>query len=119
VPYALALALFGAIFEIIPYIGPVIAAVPGVAIAFLVSPVMGFSVLAFYIIVQQIEGNVLAPQIIKRSVGLSPAVLIIAVLIGAKLGGGLGILLTIAVVMMLSIFVEDFLEKQTLRSPNV
>lgn len=113
VPYALALAFFGALLEIIPYIGPIIASVPALILGFLVSPVLGFSVAAFYIIVHQIEGHIIAPQVLKRSIGLNPVVLIISVLVGAKIGGALGVLIAIPTVMMLSVFVEDFLEKKT------
>jgi predicted PurR-regulated permease PerM len=83
----------------------------------LISPVMGFSVLAFYVIAHQLEGHIIAPQVLKRSIGLNPVVLIITVLIGAKLGGPLGILLAVPSVMMLSVFVEDFINKKETGEP--
>lgn len=112
VPYALALAFFGGVMEIIPYVGPVIAAVPAVVLSFMISPFFGFTVLAFYVIAHQLEGHIIAPQVLKRSIGLNPVVLIIAALVGAKLGGVLGILLAIPTIMMLSVLVEDFLNKK-------
>ena len=113
IPYALAVAFFGGLMEIIPYIGPIIAGFPAVILGLLISPVTGLSVLAFYVIAHQLEGHIIAPQVLKRSIGLSPVVLIIAALIGAKLGGPLGILLSIPTSMVLSVFVEDFLEKKS------
>lgn len=112
VPYALALAFFGGIMEIIPYVGPIIAAVPAVILSFMISPLFGLSVLAFYLIAHQLEGHIVAPQVLKRSIGLNPVVLIIAALVGAELAGVLGILLAIPTTMMLSVFVEDFLNKK-------
>lgn len=112
VPYALALAFFGGVMEIIPYVGPIIAAIPALALGFAVSPLLGLSVLAFYLIAHQLEGHIIAPQVLKRSIGLNPVVLIIAALIGAELGGPLGILLAVPTAMMLSVFVEDFLNKK-------
>lgn len=112
IPYALAIAFFGGLLEIIPYIGPIIAGFPAVIMGLFISPVMGFSVLAFYIIAHQLEGHIIAPQVLKRSIGLNPVVLIITVLIGAKLGGPLGILIAVPTIMMLSVFVEDFINKK-------
>ena len=113
IPYALAVAFFGGLMEIIPYVGPIIAGIPAVILGLLISPVMGLSVLAFYVIAHQLEGHIIAPQVLKRSIGLNPVVLIVAALIGAKLGGPLGILLSIPTAMILSVFVEDFLEKKS------
>lgn len=112
VPYALALALFGGLMEIIPYVGPIIAGFPAVIMGLLISPVLGFSVLAFYVIAHQLEGHLIAPQVLKRSIGLNPVVLIITVLIGVRLGGPLGILMAVPATMMLSVFVEDFISKK-------
>jgi predicted PurR-regulated permease PerM len=112
VPYALAVAFFGGLMEIIPYIGPVLAAVPAIIVGFLVSPTLGMLSFLFYVIAHQIEAHIVAPQVMKRSADLSPVVLIVAILIGAKLGGVLGILIAVPGVMILSVFVEDFLEKR-------
>ncbi|MDO8566473.1 MAG: AI-2E family transporter [Candidatus Moranbacteria bacterium] len=112
VPYALAIAFFGGIMEILPYIGPVIAAIPAIMIGFLVSPVLGASALIFYIIAHQVEAHIIAPQVMKHSAGLNPVALIIAILIGAELAGPLGIILSVPITMMLSVFVDDILEKR-------
>ncbi|PIX89978.1 MAG: hypothetical protein COZ29_02370 [Candidatus Moranbacteria bacterium CG_4_10_14_3_um_filter_45_9] len=114
VPYALAIAFFGGLMEILPYIGPVLAAVPAIIIGFLGSPVLGLSVLVFYIIAHQIEAHIVAPQVMKHSAGLNPVVLIIAILIGLQLGGPLGIILAVPITMILSVFVEDFVLKKSI-----
>jgi predicted PurR-regulated permease PerM len=112
VPYALAIALFGALMEMLPYIGPILAGIPAVFIGLLVSPVVGFSALVFYTVAHQVEAHVLAPQVMKRSAELNPVAFILAVLIGYELAGPLGIILSVPAAMILSVFVEDLLEQK-------
>jgi predicted PurR-regulated permease PerM len=112
VPYALAIALFGALMEMLPYIGPILAGIPAVFIALLVSPVLGFSALVFYIVAHQVEAHVLAPQVMKRSAELNPIAFILAVLIGYELAGPVGIILSVPAAMILSVFIEDMVEQR-------
>lgn len=112
VPYALAIALFGALMEILPYIGPILAAIPAVLIGLLVSPVLGLSALVFYTLAHQVEAHILAPQVMKRSAELNPVAFILAVLVGYELAGPIGIILSVPVTMILSVFVEDLLEQK-------
>jgi predicted PurR-regulated permease PerM len=113
VPYALAIAFFGGLMEILPYIGPVLAAIPAIIIGLLSSPVLGFSALVFYVVAHQVEAHIIAPQVMKHSAGLSPVALILAILIGLELGGALGIILSVPITMVLSVFVEDILVKRS------
>jgi predicted PurR-regulated permease PerM len=112
VPYALTLAILGGALEIVPYIGPIIAAIPAILIGASVSPLLGFSTLLFYLIAHQIESHAITPQVMKRAVGVNPVAIILSLLIGAKLGGLLGIILAVPVAAVIGIFVEDFLEKR-------
>lgn len=112
VPYALAIAFFGGVMEILPYIGPVIAAIPAILVGLLVSPVLGISALIFYVVAHQAEAHIIAPQVMKHSAGLNPVALIVAILIGADLAGPLGIILSVPITMMLSVFVEDILVRR-------
>jgi predicted PurR-regulated permease PerM len=112
VPYALAIALFGALMEMLPYVGPILAGIPAIFIGLLVSPVLGLSALIFYTVAHQLEAHVLAPQVMKRSAELNPVAFIIAVLIGYELGGPLGIILAVPVTMILSVFVEDLVQQR-------
>lgn len=95
VRYALILALIAAILELIPVIGPILAAVPAVLFGFLASPVLGLIVALVYLIIQQLENHLFVPLIMQRTVGLNPLVVIIALLVGAKLGGVLGMFLAV------------------------
>lgn len=112
VPYALAIALFGALMEILPYLGPILAAIPAVIIGLLVSPILGISALIFYTVAHQVEAHVLAPQVMKRSAELNPVAFILAVLVGYELAGPIGIILSVPVTMILSVFVEDLLDQR-------
>lgn len=109
IPYALALALLAGLLEIIPVLGPIIAAVPAVLVGFTQSVLIGVLVLLLYVVVQQAENHVLVPLIMRRAVGLNPLVTILAVLIGAKLAGFLGVLLAVPVMTILAVFLTDII----------
>jgi predicted PurR-regulated permease PerM len=112
VPYALILAILAGMMEIIPYLGPIISAIPAVLVGFLVNPLTGLLVLAAYIIIQQFENHVITPQIMKKAIGLNPVAVILALLIGAKLGGVLGAIMAIPLTAAGSVFVKDLLAKK-------
>ena len=111
VPYALILAIFAGVMEIVPYIGPIISAVPGIILGFLISPTTGFLALLVYLIAQQVENHVIVPQVMKKAVGLNPVATIIALLVGLRLGGAMGAILAIPVATAISLAVNDFMEK--------
>ncbi|MEI9966667.1 MAG: AI-2E family transporter [Candidatus Moraniibacteriota bacterium] len=93
VPYALALALFGGLMEILPYIGPILAAIPAILAALFVSPLLAVLTLAFYTIAHQFEAHVLR-------VRTQPLGFILAVLIGFELAGPIGIILAVPIAMI-------------------
>jgi len=107
VPYSLILAIIAALFELIPFIGPTIGSIPGIIIGFTISPLLGFSTVLIYLLVQQIESNIIVPQVMKRTVGLNPIAVILVLLVGAKLGGLLGVVLSVPAATAISVFVED------------
>lgn len=105
-------ATIAAVFEIIPVVGPVLAAVPAVLTALLISPLYGVAVAGLYFLVQQLESNVVIPVVMRRAVGLSPLVVLIALAVGAKLGGILGILLAVPVTVIAAEFINDWDKKK-------
>lgn len=111
VPYALVLALLAGIFEIIPYVGPIIAAIPAVILAFLASPILALFVILLYVVIQQLENYVIVPQVMKKAVGLNPIVIIVVMLIGAKLAGILGLILSVPLSAALAEFIGDLRKK--------
>jgi predicted PurR-regulated permease PerM len=112
VPYALALALLAGLFELVPVIGPILAGVPAVLLGFTQSALMGMLVLVLYIVVQQLENHILVPNIMRRAIGLNPLTTILAILIGARLAGFLGILLAVPVATILSVFFADIIPSE-------
>ncbi|OGB75448.1 hypothetical protein A2810_01100 [candidate division Kazan bacterium RIFCSPHIGHO2_01_FULL_49_10] len=107
-PYALTLGILAGALEIIPVIGPIIAAIPAILIAFTISPTAALIVTAFYILVQEMENKLLVPKIMQYAVGLNPVTIIIIILIGAKLMGILGILLSIPVASVIYVLLEEW-----------
>jgi predicted PurR-regulated permease PerM len=110
--YALVLALWAGLTEIIPYIGPVIGAIPAVFLALSVSPLQALLIAILYVVVQQLENNIIVPIVMRRTVGLNPIITIIAIAIGAKLGGVVGAVISIPVAVSVGVFLSDFFEKR-------
>jgi predicted PurR-regulated permease PerM len=117
VPYALVLGIFAGLMEIIPYVGPIIAAIPGVILGFIISPTVGFLALLVYLLAHQFEGNVVVPIVMKKAVGLNPIAVILALLIGAKLAGILGAVLSIPIAASISVYVGDAMEHKSGKRP--
>jgi predicted PurR-regulated permease PerM len=98
--------------EIVPYVGPIVSAIPGVILGFLISPLTGFLALLVYVVSQQLENNILVPLIMKRAVGLNPVAIILALLAGAKIGGALGAILAVPVAAAIGIVMRDMFFKE-------
>ena len=109
VKYSLVLALIAGITEVIPFIGPLIGAVPAVFLAFLQSPIKALFVVILYLVIQQLEGNIIVPKVMQKAVGLNPIVVIVVILLGAKLAGVLGALLSIPVTVAIMTIAGDWL----------
>lgn len=112
IPYALALAILAGLLEVVPVIGPIISALPAVALAATISPLLAGGVAAMYFIVQQLENHVIVPQVMKRAVGLNPLVVILAIAVGGRLLGIVGGILAVPITVILQIIVTDFLKEQ-------
>lgn len=108
VKYALALAILAGFFEIIPYLGPIISAIPAVVFAFLQSPTLALAVLVSYILIQKFESYVLVPKVMEKTTGLSPLVILVAILIGFKLAGVFGILLAVPIVSTINVIFSEW-----------
>lgn len=110
IQYALLLALLTGLLELVPY-GMIIAMVPAITFAYLSGGVTNsLMVFGAYLIIHQFEVYLLAPMIVKKVVGLSPLVVILAVLIGAELAGVWGLILAVPVAVAVMEFIND-LEK--------
>jgi predicted PurR-regulated permease PerM len=112
VKYPFFLALMAGILEFIPIIGPLVAGIVAFLFVSLDSMVKAIFVLIFFVLVQQIEGNILTPILTKKFIGLPPALVLVALAVGGKLWGVLGAILTIPLAGLLFEFVRDFLKKK-------
>ena len=110
---ALLLAVFAGLLEVIPVFGPVISAIPAILSAFLDGGITStLLVVGLYVIIQQFENHLIYPLVVKKVVGVSPIIVILALIVGAKLAGFLGIVLAVPVVSALMEFVDDIEKKK-------
>jgi len=107
VPYALLLGVLAGLLEIIPVLGPVIASIPAIIIGLSVSPLIGLAVIVLYILIHQIESYVLVPKVMERALGLSPVLILTALLIGGKLGGIVGAIIAVPLASVITILVLE------------
>jgi len=109
VPHALALAVIAGVFELIPVFGPVLSAIPAIAIAFVTGGLpLALAAVALYLIIQQFENHLIYPLVVTKVVGVPPIISILALLVGAKLAGILGILLSIPLAAVLQEIFDDW-----------
>ncbi|HEX8230046.1 MAG TPA: AI-2E family transporter [Chloroflexia bacterium] len=97
VQYPLVIGLLAFLFEFIPLVGPVLGMVPAVVIAFFQSPGLALWVTIYFIVLQQIEANIIVPRVSGHAVGLHPLAVLLALLAGVELGGLGGALLAVPV----------------------
>ncbi|MES1024638.1 AI-2E family transporter [Gloeocapsa sp. BRSZ] len=121
IPLALVLGIITGLLEFIPVVGPILSAVPAIIIAISQGLLPAVYVALFYLVVQQLEGNVLTPIVQQKTVSLPPAITLIAVLAMSALFGALGALVATplaAVIMALikMLYLEDVLGSPQLRA---
>jgi predicted PurR-regulated permease PerM len=107
VEFAIPLAFLAGLFEIIPNVGPTISMIPAVLVALGSSPILGLAVFALYLIIQQLENNLIVPKVMSKAVGLSPLVIIVALLTGFKAAGVAGAVLAVPTLLLIEIFTSD------------
>lgn len=111
VPAAIVLAIFCAVTNVIPYLGPYIGAIPAIILGFTVSPLTGILVLVVISIIQTIEGNVLSPIIMGKSVKLSPVTIMVGLLIFGYFFGMVGMIIATPIVAVLKEILTYYNEK--------
>jgi predicted PurR-regulated permease PerM len=98
------LSLFAGLMEIIPAVGPIVAAVPVILVALLQSPTQALFALIFMLGIHQFEGNIVFPNVMRSQTSISPLLVLVALLSGYAIGGALGALTAIPVVAVTRIF---------------
>jgi predicted PurR-regulated permease PerM len=112
VPYFYVLALAAAIGELIPVVGPILSSVPAISAAFAVSPKTALAVAIFWLAQQQIENHLLVPKVMGHQVGVSPVVVIVALLVGGSVLGVIGAVLAVPTAAIVQVVVEELLEER-------
>jgi predicted PurR-regulated permease PerM len=119
VPYFYVIALVAAIGETIPIVGPVIGGVTAVAVAISVSPKLALMVGVYFLVLHQLEANILVPKIMERRVGVSPVAVLIALLVGGALWGLVGAILAIPTAAILSVIIEEIVAEGEIRVQRI
>ncbi len=109
--------IIGGVSNLIPYIGPVIGAIPAAFAAILISPWRGIFTVLLFVFVQQLDNNLISPKIIENRLGVHPVVSIIAIFIGGELWGLTGILIAIPLYAVLrcliGFVIKEFINRRT------
>ena len=99
--------------EAIPIVGPLLGAIPAVLVAATVSPQLALVVAGVYIVLQLTEGSVLVPIVMRNSVGISPLLVLVSLLVGAAAGGFLGALLAVPIAASVEIVLSHVQARET------
>jgi predicted PurR-regulated permease PerM len=105
---ALILSLFGGFVEFIPYVGPILSGIVIALVALTQSPILAALSVILILIIQELENHILVPKIMQKAVGLNPVISIVALLVGAKLFGFVGVLLSIPVATAVSVVLMEY-----------
>lgn len=105
VDFPLALGIIAGILEIVPFFGPLITA----AITILVAPDKALFIVIMFIVIQQLESNILVPKIMQKVSGFSPLVILLAIMVGSNLFGIMGAIIAVPALMIGSIIVKKFI----------
>ncbi len=97
VPFAIVLGLIAAVFEILPYVGPILGAIPAILVALLSKPSSAIWVAVSFFAIQQVENLVLVPRVAGKSVKLHPALVMVVLVIGNEVGGFWGMLVAVPI----------------------
>ncbi len=107
IKYSLALAVLAGLLEVIPNLGPIISAVPAFLISSSQSLFIGLTVLGLYFVVQQLENNLIVPVVMKKATGLHPITILIALVVGGKIAGILGVFIAVPTTIVLETIIIE------------
>ncbi len=114
--YALAFGVFYGVMELIPYIGPILGALPAVLVALFTDPIVALWVTLLFVGLQQLEGHIVAPQVFGHTLRINPLLVIFALLLGLQLHGIVGALVALPILAILretAVFVGRHVELES------
>lgn len=118
-PYAIALGVIAGLLELVPNVGPTVAAIPAALVGFSISPTHGIGALVVAIVVQQLENNLIVPKVMQKITGLNPIVTLISMMIGFRLGGPLLAVLSLPVVLSARVILAHIKLNKTTNAPEI
>lgn len=107
VPLATALSFLAAVFNMVPFLGPIVATLPAVLLGLTVSPFVAVMTLLVFIIANQVEAHLLSPLILSKAVNIHPVTVLLSILVGVALGGFAGALFAVPVVALAKVMLEE------------
>jgi len=113
IKYVLPLAVLAGLLEVVPNLGPVAATVPAIFVALSQSYLLIVPVAALYFVIQQLENNLIVPFVMKKAVGLHPIITLLALIVGGRVGGVLGVLLAVPITIFLETILIEVVQKKT------
>lgn len=111
-PYFYVLALVCGIGELVPIVGPIVAAIPCILVASTVSANTAIITAVYLFVQQQVENNIIIPSLMKSQTGVSPLIVMIAILVGGEFLGVIGALLAVPTAAVIQIFIREYLDSR-------
>lgn len=108
VEQALVLGVIAGLFELVPIAGPIFAGALAIVVAATQSLTLALWVLIFFVVIQQLEGNLLVPVVMRKAIGVHPVIILVALLGGAEIAGVVGMLLAVPTAVFLQEMTEDW-----------
>ena len=118
IPYWLLLGVWTAVTAILPFIGAFLGAIPAIIIAATISPWLAVGVAVFYLVMNQVEGNLLTPRIQGDAVGVHPLLIFLGILFGASVYGFIGALMAVPALALGKVLIEFFAARLKVRRPT-
>ncbi|MCX8015704.1 MAG: AI-2E family transporter [Patescibacteria group bacterium] len=112
VKYAFILAVFAALCELVPVVGPILAGIVATLIALTQSVPLALWTALVFILIQRLENDILIPLVMKKTIGFNPVIVIVGLLIGAKLGGVVGVLIALPTIIVIEETIKELNNKK-------
>ena len=107
------LGFIAALTEAIPIVGPLLGAIPAILVAATVSPQLALITAGIYVVIQLVEGSVLVPLVMRNTIGISPLLVLLSLLVGAAVGGLVGAFLAVPIAASLEIVLSRLQARET------
>ena len=112
-PNAAVISIFICVTSLVPIVGATVGVIVGFLLILITSPIKAILFILFFVVIQQIEGSLIYPRVVGKSVGLPGVIVVCAVLVGGNIGGILGALTSVPVSAVLYALVKEAIEKRT------